>query len=425
MSNDANGNLVLFGGLGFATDPPSSTTTTTAPAQGPSTSATTGASGTTSSAPAGSAPQAALTTANATTLDDTWRWTSNGWTPDPVRGPSPRQGAAMALDATTKEVILTAGDASAGGPTAGALLGDTWAWNGTSWSKVAPHSAPPARSGALLTADPLIGGGGLVLFGGSGTHGILGDTWWWNGTSWSAVRTGGTQPVRTEAAAAFDSGRHELVVFGGTGTGGVTLGDTQVLSGQAPLVLGTGRVTASSSNRGTSSTTPSPASRGHHAAVIPAPSSAPSIARTTLGPSSSGSSGQSSLHFTTHRLHRGDLVTLTGTGFAAHAPITVTFHSTPTFVGHTTAGDHGQFSVTVPVPESAAGGLHHFVATGQTVAGQQAEVVTAVEIVGVPLSTPTRLQTVVMVGLALLLPAGTWCALAAAGWWRRRRPIGV
>jgi hypothetical protein len=453
MSNDASGNLVLFGGLGYATTPPVSTTTTTPPAQGAPTSTTTVTGGSTSSAspssaspssasassasassasassaaassaPAGPVAPAALTSANPGTLADTWQWTSIGWTPDPVGGPSPRWGAAMALDAATNQVILTGGDASAGGSTPAAPLGDTWAWNGTSWSKLAPRSAPAARSGAVLTGD--LATGGLVLFGGSGAHGTFGDSWLWNGQSWSGVRTNGAPPARTAAAAAFDAGAHELVVFGGIGSGGTTLGDTQVLSGQAPLVLGTGRVPTASSNPGTKNTAPTSATRGHHAAVIPGASATPSGATTTQQPASSGTAGSSSLHVTTHRLHRGDLVTLTGGGFAADASIIISFHSTPTFVGHTNATRKGEFSVTVVVPESAAGGLHHFVATGETSSGHQAELITAVEIVGVPLSRPTAVQTVVLLGLAILLPAGTWCALAAAGWWRRRQPTGA
>lgn len=424
MSNDANGNLVLFGGTGSSQPPPPATSTTTPPdpVAPTSTTTTTGptatTSGSTSSASPGSPAPVSLTSANAGTLGDTWLWTANGWTSDPVAGPSARTGAAMAFDPSANETILTGGEGSAAGAAAPPLLADTWKWNGTAWSKLAPRSAPPGRSDATLTGDPLTRG--LVLFGGSGTHGTLGDTWLWNGTSWSDARVGGAPPARTGAAAAFDSDRSELVVFGGTGAGGATLGDTQVLTDHAPLVLGTGRAPTSPSGLGTSSTTYPPATRGHQAAVIPAAGAPPATSPTPAGSSSGGSGSGSSLHVTTHRLHRGDLVTLTGAGFRPGSSITILFHSTLTFVGRATAGTDGQFSATVPVPESASGGLHHFEATGRTSSGQDAELVTAVEIVGVPSASPTALQTGVLVALALLLPAGTWGVLAAAGWWRRR-----
>jgi hypothetical protein len=59
-----------------------------------------------------------------------------------------------------------------------------------------------------------------------------------------------------------------------------------------------------------------------------------------------------------------ELVTVSGSGFAAHVTVTITFHSTPTIVGTAVTDDHGNFSVTVAVPPDAPAGPHHFEAVG-------------------------------------------------------------
>ena len=64
-------------------------------------------------------------------------------------------------------------------------------------------------------------------------------------------------------------------------------------------------------------------------------------------------------------LRRGDLVTLTGAGFAAGASITISFHSSPVVVGKAVADRLGAFSATVAVPDSASAGTHRFEAAGR------------------------------------------------------------
>jgi hypothetical protein len=74
-------------------------------------------------------------------------------------GPSGRFGAAVAYDPATHEVILFGGRDSSG-----KVLGDTWAWNGSSWRLLQPASSPPARAGAGMAWDSA--SGRLVLAGG-------------------------------------------------------------------------------------------------------------------------------------------------------------------------------------------------------------------------------------------------------------------
>ncbi|WP_372629898.1 cadherin-like beta sandwich domain-containing protein [Cohnella sp.] len=119
---------------------------------------------------------------NSGLLNDTWVWTGgsdNTWQEKLSVGtpPSKRKHAAMAYDPVSDSVILFGGEGQSG-----ALLGDTWRWDGASWTQ-AGGSAPSPRSGAQMASD----GQNLILFGGKGAGGILADTWLWNGSTWENV----------------------------------------------------------------------------------------------------------------------------------------------------------------------------------------------------------------------------------------------
>src|SRR5690349_7463112 len=51
------------------------------------------------------------------------------------------------------------------------------------WTKQAPAANPPARSFASMAYDAATGD--IVLFGGDSSQGIVGDTWTWNGSTWT------------------------------------------------------------------------------------------------------------------------------------------------------------------------------------------------------------------------------------------------
>jgi hypothetical protein len=413
MAFDGAGNLILFGGTGIAsvTDatPPGPTSTTTA------------------AGPAGSAgsSSAVSTTGSAvplTVLADTWLWTRDGWVQGPVpsrTGPGARSGAAMAFhqfDLTHSQAILYGGESTPVGSAVPRFLNDSWVWTGFSWTRLAPRTNPTPRTQAVMVGDDLTGG--LVLFGGGGPHGALSDTWLWNGASWSATPRPQASPVaRTGAAGAYDPVSHQLIVFGGVGPGGSLLADTLAL-GSAPLSLGTSTSTATPAT-GTK-TSASSASASHGANVRP-PSGAETSPATVPGATTAGPAATRRLAATLHVLHRGDLVTLTGSGFKPDAEITITFHSRSMVVGRASANAAGDFSATVAVPESSPGGTHHFEAAGLGTSGSITQVAT-VTVVGVPTSSST-LQRVVLTGAAFLIPAVTWGVLVGVGWWRRRSTV--
>lgn len=146
---------------------------------------------------------------------DTWIWDGSNWSQvSPATSPSARQGATMAYDAATRQLILFGGETG----TNSGLLNDTWTWDGTNWTQLTPGTSPPARYDASMAYDPA--NGTVMLFGGFGAvdnSDDLNDTWIWDGSTWSQAAPAASPPVRTNAGLAYDPANGGLVLFGGTG----------------------------------------------------------------------------------------------------------------------------------------------------------------------------------------------------------------
>jgi hypothetical protein len=170
-------------------------------------------------------------------LADTWQWDGTSWTELQVTGPTNRLGASMAAlgdqlvlfgsifdtatwlfdgttwtmspapgptgdpdgpaDTRTFQTMATLGDVVVlfgGEQDANHILNDTWTFDGTTWTKLTIASSPPERFHAGMTAFD----GKLVLYGGAGAipaePGFLGDTWTFDGTTWTEVSMGGPSP---------------------------------------------------------------------------------------------------------------------------------------------------------------------------------------------------------------------------------------
>jgi hypothetical protein len=110
-------------------------------------------------------------------IGDTWTWDGTTWTRQhPTTTPTPRSSASMAYGAATSTVMLFGGYRDIG---AGAL-GDTWTWDGTTWTQQRPATHPHRREGASMAYDAATGT--VVLFGGDGHQKgnmLLHDTWTW------------------------------------------------------------------------------------------------------------------------------------------------------------------------------------------------------------------------------------------------------
>ncbi len=129
-------------------------------------------------------------------------------------GPTGRLGAAAAYEQPQGRIILFGGQ-SKNSETLGAVQGDTWAWNtqARTWSNVTPGTSPPARLDHALAHSAAANH--IVMFGGRNASGTaLGDTWVWNGTTWTSVPAAGPS-ARFGHAMAYDAVRGVVVLFGG------------------------------------------------------------------------------------------------------------------------------------------------------------------------------------------------------------------
>jgi cysteine-rich repeat protein len=152
---------------------------------------------------------------------ETWVRTGTGWAnPTVVPSPPARVEAAMAYDRKQHQVVLFGGgDAAVNGVT----FNDTWVWDGTTWTLMAPAHRPVDRRGAVLAWDARLER--LVLFGGrhiadSSSEVRLADTWTWDGTDWIELTLPQSPSPRDHAAFAADVTRGTLVLFGGEDTSG-------------------------------------------------------------------------------------------------------------------------------------------------------------------------------------------------------------
>jgi hypothetical protein len=160
-------------------------------------------------------------TAPDTETNDTWQWDGTSWkelctatcTP-----PGVRTLAALSYDEARSKTVLFGG-ASYAGPYCGLVPdSDTWEWSGTTWTQIMPATAPSARSALAMVYDAK--DEVSVVFGGLGTMDPTNDTWTWNGTTWtalcaSAACEAASPAARSDHAMAYDSTRHETVMFGG------------------------------------------------------------------------------------------------------------------------------------------------------------------------------------------------------------------
>lgn len=173
-------------------------------------------------------------------LGDTWEFDASTWTRVATDGPSPRLGAAMVYDALRGVVVLFGGSD-------GAFRDDTWEWDGARWQQVG-SGGPRARSRHAMAYDDARGR--TVLFGALPVRGN--ETWEWDGGQWRQVATAGPSE-RSRTAMAFDPVRRRTLLFGGLDAGNQPLGDTWEWDGAA-----WSQVTPSG---------PSPQARSRHAMV--------------------------------------------------------------------------------------------------------------------------------------------------------------
>ena len=149
-------------------------------------------------------------TAQDTTIDnETWLLDTNGaWTQQhPTLAPPPRISAAMAYDAAHAQVVLF------GGTDSDTIRGDTWTWDGSAWTQQNPAHSPPAQGDGVLAYDRARQN---VVFVGNG------DTWIWDGSDWHQVTPAVSPLARIDATLMWNPAHATLVLIGGQiGSGGL------------------------------------------------------------------------------------------------------------------------------------------------------------------------------------------------------------
>src|SRR2546430_12221246 len=120
----------------------------------------------------------------------------------------------MAYDAALGRTVLFGGTGSAG------LLNDSWLYDGASWQQFTPTNQPSARFWAPVVYDSVHAE--LVLFGGTPDttlSPVYADTWSLGGIqaspgNWAQATPSATPAARVSAAMDYDSSRGVTVLFG-------------------------------------------------------------------------------------------------------------------------------------------------------------------------------------------------------------------
>lgn len=158
---------------------------------------------------------------NPITLNDTWLWNGLTWAQQyPVTSPSKRSVFTMAEDIERGQVVVFGGLATeevAGSPRS-VSLADTWTWDGTNWTQRYPINSPPDRGYASMAYDErrkqvVLFGGIKVL--GAGNYITLSDTWIWDGNDWTDVTPLDSPTPRFASSMAYDSRSGKVLLHGG------------------------------------------------------------------------------------------------------------------------------------------------------------------------------------------------------------------
>ncbi len=203
------------------------------------------------------------------------------------------------------------------------------------------------------------------------------------------VTARGTTSGRSQSTSLTVTGQPTLALVPQTGIPGSTVTLVGVGFGATePITVafdGTPVVTGTSTSVGTLPTltfvVPAPTAAGPHTVTVRGTASG-RVQNTTFTVG-----GQTSIGLTPAVGGPGTTVTITGTGFGASEPITVSFDSTPVVTG-TSSSTGAVAGLTVTVPSPIAAGVHQVVARGTTSGRSQSAAFTVNAPAGLTLSSP-------------------------------------
>lgn len=159
-----------------------------------------------------------------TQVNDTWTYnvSTNAWTQmHPQQTPPAGSGYVIAYDGSARLSVLY------GGRTDYDFFNETWTYDAKldNWTNMSSTPSPPERDDGMMSYDSVHKV--MVFFGGSGSGGVMTDTWTYELTTntWTEKNPVTTPPGRTDGAMAFDPVHGMVMLFGGL-NGSPGYGDT-------------------------------------------------------------------------------------------------------------------------------------------------------------------------------------------------------
>lgn len=152
----------------------------------------------------------------------TWAWDGSSWEKLATDSPPTRQDHVMEYDPVRDEIVLF------GGARKGRFVKATWVFADGHWTRRSPQTSPGGRTDAVMAFDPHLQQ--LVMFGGSrpqaGGDRVSGSTWTWDGETWHKLDPATSPAGRIEAGMAYDPASDRIVLFGGRRYGASDRNDT-------------------------------------------------------------------------------------------------------------------------------------------------------------------------------------------------------
>jgi hypothetical protein len=150
-----------------------------------------------------------LTSGPTASNGETWSFDGVTWTQlSPATTPPNRWGHQLVTDTKRNRIVMFGGRS----PSLTANANDTWEWNGSDWQLVIPAASPSTRAfyGAAFDARR----GKTVIIGAQSTF-VGSETWEYDGVTWQQALTATTLVSRESPSLCYDAGRGVIVLFGG------------------------------------------------------------------------------------------------------------------------------------------------------------------------------------------------------------------
>jgi hypothetical protein len=144
-------------------------------------------------------------------VSNTWEYNGTNWTQiAPATSPTVSEFCSLVFDSTRNLTVLFGGRNGAGTP-----HNETWEYNGTTWTQAAPTASPTARyfSGVAFDSERDV----AILHGGTTgpTAQAIDETWEYDGTTWTRITTTDSPPARAGHNAVHSTKQGAMMIHGG------------------------------------------------------------------------------------------------------------------------------------------------------------------------------------------------------------------